>query len=318
MHTALESFRLMVFRIVAERQSFSSAAEMLHISQPSVTANIKALEESLGVRLFERTNLGARLTRAGDRLYKYARQVNELAESALCDIGAMNGEVRGRLSVGASTTIAQYLLPRLLAGFVEVHPRIDLSVQSANTEQIVAQVLSHKLNIGLIEGPPGTSDVRLESFIDDEIVLVVPSDHRFAATPPSVAEVGAEPLLLRESGSGTRRVVEDALRRAGLSLRSLRIVMELDSTEAIKSGVEAGLGIAFVSRWALRQEPKQTLRTVRVAGLEITRAFQFIYPHGPEPEGPAGALLRYARSFPFIRDDVDAPRRRRADGGGRE
>ena len=318
MHTALESFRLMVFRIVAERQSFSSAAEMLHISQPSVTANIKALEESLGVRLFERTNLGARLTRAGDRLYTYAREVNELAESALRDIGAMNGEARGRLAVGASTTIAQYLLPGLLAGFLEVHPRIDLSVQSANTEQIVTQVLSHKLDIGLIEGPPGSSDVHLEKFIDDEIVLVVPAAHRFSVNPPTIAEVGAEPLLLRESGSGTRRVVEDALRRVGLSLRSLRIVMELDSTEAIKSGVEAGLGIAFISRWALREEAKQTLRIVTVAGLEITRGFQFIYPHGPEPEGPAGALLRYARSFPVNRDDVDVPHRRRADVDARE
>jgi DNA-binding transcriptional LysR family regulator len=299
MHTALESFRLTVFRIVAERQSFTSAAEVLHISQPAVTAHIKALEETVGTRLFERTNLGARLTRAGERLHAYARDVNELTQAALRDIGAMNGEVLGRLYLGASTTIAQYLLPRLLAGFLEVHPRIDLSVQSANTEQIVAQVLSRKMDIGLIEGPPGTSDVRLESLTDDEIVLIVPATHRFATTAPTLAEVGAEPLLLRETGSGTRRVVEDALRKAGLSLRNLRIVMELDSTEAIKSGVEAGLGIAFVSRWALRQSPCQDLRVIPVDGLSITRAFQFIYPHGPEPEGPPGEFLRFARNSVF-------------------
>jgi DNA-binding transcriptional LysR family regulator len=295
MHTALESFRLTVFRIVAERQSFTSAAEVLHISQPAVTAQIKALEESVGTRLFERTNLGARLTRAGERLYTYARDVDELTQAALRDIGTLNGEERGRLSLGASTTIAQYLLPRLLAGFLAVHPRLDLSVQSANTEQIVAQVLSRKMDLGLIEGPPGSSDVHLENFTDDEIVLIVPTAHPFATTAPTLADLATEPLLLRETGSGTRRVVEDALRKAGLSLRALRIVMELDSTEAIKSGVEAGLGIAFVSRWALRHSPSQNLRVIPVDGLSITRAFQFIYPHGPEPEGPAGAFLRYAR-----------------------
>ena len=300
MHTALESVRLTVFRLVAERQSFSSAAEVLHVSQPSVTAHVKALEEALGVRLFERTNTGARLTRAGERLHHYAREVNLLTQEALRDIGAMSGEERGRLCVGASTTIAQYLLPRLLAGFLEVHPRIELSVLSANTEQIVAQVLAHKMDIGLIEGPPGTNEVRLESFVQDEIVVIVPADHPFAArlgNRPSVAELALEPLVLRESGSGTRRVVEDALRKAGVALRGLRIVMELDSTEAIKSGVEAGLGVAFVSRWALRQSQSQNIRAIHVEGLEINRAFQFICPHGPEPEGPAGAFLRFARQF---------------------
>jgi DNA-binding transcriptional LysR family regulator len=298
MQTALESFRLTVFRIVAERQSFTSAAETLHVSQPAVTAHVKALEEALGVRLFERTNAGARLTPAGERLHAYARQVHHLTQETLREIGSVSGEARGSLRVGASTTIAQYLLPRLLAGFLEDHPRIELSVLGANTAQIVAQVQSRKIDIGLIEGPPGTSEVRLESFVEDEIVVVVAAEHPFAARPgntATVAELAAEPLLLRESGSGTRRVVEDALRKAGIALRSLRIVMELDSTEAIKSGVEAGLGVGFVSRWALRHS--RDLREIRVEGLEIIRTFQFICPHGPEPEGPAGAFLRFARQF---------------------
>lgn len=300
MHTALESFRLTVFRIVAERQSFTNAAEILHVSQPAVTAHVKALEEALGVRLFERTNTGARLTRAGERLHAYARNVNQLTQDTLRDIGSMSGEERGRLCIGASTTIAQYLLPRLLAGFLQVHPRIDLSVLSANTERIVEQVLARKMDLGLIEGPPGTSELRLESFVQDEIVVIVAADHPFAArqgSGPTVAELASEPLLLRESGSGTRRVVEDALRKAGVALRGLRIVMELDSTEALKSGVEAGLGVAFVSRWALRQNPSQSVRAIHVEGLEINRTFQFICPHGPEPEGPAGAFLRFARQF---------------------
>jgi DNA-binding transcriptional LysR family regulator len=298
MQTVLENFRLTVFRVVAEKKSFSSAAETLHVSQPAVTAHVKALEEALGVRLFERTNTGARLTPAGERLDSYARRVSRLTQETLREIGAVSGEPRGQLRVGASTTIAQYLLPRLLAGFLEGHPRIELSVLGANTAQIVAQVKAQKIDIGLIEGPPGTSEVRLESFVEDEIVVVVAAEHPFAAqvgSAPTVAELAAEPLLLRESGSGTRHVVEDALRKAGIALRGLRIVMELDSTEAIKSGVEAGLGVGFVSRWALRHS--RAIRAVRVEGLEIRRTFQFICPHGPEPEGPAGTFLRFARQF---------------------
>jgi LysR family transcriptional regulator, transcriptional activator of the cysJI operon len=307
MHTALESFRLTVFRIVAERQSFSSAAEVLHVSQPAVTAHVKALEEALGVRLFERTNAGARLTKAGERLHSYAREVNRLTQETLREIGSMSGETRGRLCVGASTTIAQYLLPRLLAGFLEVHPRIELSVLSANTEKIVAQVVARKMDLGLIEGPPGTSELRLENFVQDEIAVIVPAEHPFAGRrdgETTIAELAAEPLLLRETGSGTRRVVEDALRKAGVALRSLRIVMELDSTEAIKSGVEAGLGVAFVSRWALRQSQSQNIRAIHVKGLEIYRTFQFICPHGPEPEGPAGAFLGFLRQF---REEYSTP-----------
>lgn len=305
MHTDLESFRLTVFRIVAEKQSFTAAAETLHVSQPAVTAHIKAMEESLGVRLFERSSTGARLTRAGERLEVCARQVNQLTQEALREIGSMSGEERGNLRVGASTTVAQYLLPRLLAGFLERNPRIELSVLGANTAQIVSQVVARNIDIGLIEGPPGTSEVRLETFVQDEIVVVVAAEHPFATrlgSAPTIEELASEPLLLRESGSGTRRVVEDALRKAGIPLRGLRIVMELDSTEAIKSGVEAGLGVGFVSRWALRHSP--AIRAIHVERLKINRTFQFICPHGPEPEGPAGAFLRFARQF---REEYSAP-----------
>ena len=273
---------------------------MLHLSQPAVTSHVKALEQELGTRLFERTAAGVRLTPAGERLHRYAVQVCHLAQEAVTDIGQLNGEERGRLSLGASTTIAQYLLPRLLAQFVQLHPRIELSVVSANTAQITARVLERQSDLGLIEGPPGTTELKIETFVDDRIVVIVPEGHPFLDArngPPQVNELAAEPLLMREPGSGTRRVVEEALRNLGLHQRNLRIMMELDSTEAIKSGVEAGLGVGFVSRWALRGEGAPAVRAIRVAGLNIKRSFQFIYPHGPEPEGAAGVFLHVARHF---------------------
>ncbi len=273
---------------------------MLHVSQPSVTSHVKALEQELGTRLFERTAAGVRLTPAGDRLLRYAGQVCHLANEAVTDIARLNGEERGRLALGASTTIAQYLLPRLLAQFVQLHPRIELSVVSANTAKIAARVLERESDLGLIEGPPGATELKIEKFVDDRIVVIVPENHPFLQAqngPPRIAELAAEPLLMREPGSGTRRVVEEALRNRGVHQRDLRIMMELDSTEAIKSGVEAGLGVGFVSRWALRNWGPPSVRAVRVAGLSIKRSFQFIYPHGPEPEGAAGLFLRVARHF---------------------
>jgi LysR family transcriptional regulator, transcriptional activator of the cysJI operon len=300
MNSAIESFRLIVFRTVAERLSFTQAAEILHLSQPAVTSHVKALEEELGVRLLERSSTGTTLTPAGERLQSFAQEVGRLTQQTLRAIGSLNGEQLGPLRLGASTTIAQYLLPRVLARFVASYPKLDLSIVSANTSEIVALMLARKIDLGLIEGPPGTTDLKVEPFVGDEIVVIVGKEHRFASAeeqPVALASLATEPLLFRELGSGTRRVVEDALRKAGLEPRSLRIVMELDSTEAIKSGAEAGLGVGFVSLGALRNSAATNLRIVPVQGLKIERYFQFLYPHGPDPDGAPGAFLRVAREF---------------------
>lgn len=298
MMSPLESFRLTVFRVVAERLSFTQAAEVLHLSQPSITSHIKALEEEIGARLFDRSTTGVTLTAAGSRLREFAIDIDRLGQEALRDIGNLNGEFRDRLSLGASTTIAQYLLPQLLAGFLAQYPHMELAVSSGNTEQIVNQVVQRRIQLGLIEGPVSTSELKVEPFLDDEIVAVASaSDPLLQVSAPTVEELARRPLLLREPGSGTRRVVEDALRGAGITLRNIRVRMELDSSEAIKSAIEAGLGIGFLSRWALKNEQRAGIAVVSIDGFSIKRAFQFVYPHGPEPEGAASAFLRFARDF---------------------
>ncbi len=300
MSSALESFRLVVFQSVADRLSFTQAAESLHLSQPAVTSHVKALEDDLGVRLFERVPGKITITSAGEVLRAYTKELQRLSQDVLREIGRISGEERGRLAIAASTTIAQYILPRLLVEFLREHPKAPVSVISANTQDVVSHVAERRAVLGLIEGPPGTSDLKVENFIEDEILVIVADGHPWARAPeirPNVKDLGKEPLVLREPGSGTRRVVENALRKAGLSLRELNIVMELDSTEAIKSGVESGLGVGFISRWAFRDEDLATAKFVRVEGLHIGRRFQFIYPHGPGLQGSAGAFLRLARQF---------------------
>lgn len=297
----LDNFRLRVFRTVAERLNFTRAAETLFLTQPAVTRHIQGLEADLAVTLFDRTGGRIRLTPAGETLLRYATRLSALAQEAEEAIGAMRGDVTGVLALGASTTVAQYVLPRLLGEFLATHRAVKLSVLGANTDTIVAGIADQRLALGVIEGPADRSDMKVEAFMDDELLPIVASGHEWASGKsghevPKAALIGA-PLILRERGSGTRRVVERALAQIGQPAGSLNVVMELDSTEAIKSAVQAGLGVGFVSAWALPRERRLgTLAIARINGLRMHRQFQFIYPHGPEPEGAAGAFLRFARS----------------------
>jgi len=292
----VEPFRLRVFRIVAEELSFTRAAERLFLTQPAVTMQVKNLEEDLGLRLFDRTGQRIALTAAGTALLDYARRIAALCADAERDLAALKGETRGRLALGASTTIAQYLLPRLAGQFLAAFPVIELSILSGNTEEVVGALVEGRIALGLIEGPPNRADVKCQPFVEDEIVLVVPPSHEWAGMDSvDSAAIRSAKVILRERGSGTRQVVEDALKRARIDARKLHIALELDSTESIKSAIEAGIGIGFVSRWALAREVALgLLRVVPVRGLRIRRHFQFVFCAGPTPAGIEGEFLRFA------------------------
>jgi LysR family transcriptional regulator, transcriptional activator of the cysJI operon len=294
----MENFRLKVFRAVADQASFRKASEQLNLSQPAVSQQIHALEEELGVTLFHRSNSRIRLTEEGVVLLRYARRGAKLAAEALEALARVHGEPSGELHIGASTTVAQYILPRILGAFKKQHPQVALSVTSGNTERIVAGLLKGDTAIAIIEGPVSSRDMHKERFLEDHMVLIVPKGHGWASLREvSLEELNEAPLLMREQGSGSRRVVELALRRKGLKPRQLQIAMELDSTEAIVSGVEAGLGVGFVSRWAIGKEVRLgTVKPVRVQGLEIVRDLTLIRRSGAAPNGAAGAFERFARS----------------------
>ena len=285
---SLENFRLVVFRAVAERLSFRKAAEELYLTQPAVSLQIKALEEDVGVQLFDRTGTHFSLTAAGEILLNYCHQVKTLLAQTEQEIAALGGEHSGELALGASTTIAQYVLPRLLGEFCREHPRVHPTLVSGNTEHIVEAVEKQRISLGFIEGPARSRDVKTEPFLQDELVLIVSNAHEWAErTSVSCSEIASIPLLMRERGSGTRHVIELALERQGIKRNSMHIVMELDSTEAIKSAVEAGLGIGFVSRWAIAKDLRlgNTFKIVEVEGLSIKREFLVAYASGPEPQG---------------------------------
>ena len=298
----MENFRLKVFRTVAEQMSFRKAAEVLHLSQPAVSQHIRALEEEVGVRLFDRARgegHGSQisLTEAGRVLLGYANTAAETMVAAQRALAALNHEAAGALRLGASTTVAQYVLPRILGAFLRQYPQVKLSLISGNTEQVVEAVAEEKVELGIIEGPAMRRDVKTEQMVRDEMVLIVSPNHTWAARKGAIApaELTKVPLLLRERGSGSRRVVERALKKAGLPVRSLRVAMELDSTEAIISGVEAELGVGFVSRYAVNKVLRLgSVKVVGVEGLEILRDFSFVRLAGTEATGTAAAFQRFA------------------------
>ncbi len=293
---SLDNFRLIVFRAVAKQLSFRKAAEELYLTQPAVSLQIKALEEDLGVQLFDRSGTHISLTAAGGVLLGYAAQANALLTKAEHEIAALSGERVGQLALGASTTIAQYVLPRFLGEFCREHPRIHPTLMSGNTEHIVEAVQKHDVSLGFIEGPARSREVKTQPFLEDELVLIAPAAHEWSErTLVGCFEIASIPLLMRERGSGTRHVIEMALERKGVKLNSLQIVMELDSTEAIKSAVEAGLGLGFVSRWAIAKDLRlgNNLKIVELEGLRIKRQFFVAYPSGPEPQGLAIEFHRF-------------------------
>jgi LysR family transcriptional regulator, transcriptional activator of the cysJI operon len=290
----MENFRLKVFRVVASHLNFSRAAEELFLTQPAVTQQIKALEDEYGVPLFDRSGGRITLTASGQALLPYALKLKEISEDAYTAVANASGKHGGRLALGASQTIGQYVLPNLVAGFLRENPRVSVTATSGNTDEILEALAARKIQLALIEGPALRKDIHIEPFMEDLMVLVVPASHEWADHDVDLDALKGAPLLMREFGSGSRRVVEKALARAGFNKKDLKTSMELDSTEGLLSAVEAGLGVTFVSRWAVRNQLLLgTLKLARVRGLTLSRMFSIAYPAGPEPSGNASAF----RSF---------------------
>lgn len=311
----IENFRIRVFRAVAHHLNFSRAAEELFLTQPAVTQQIKALEDELGVPLFERGGGHISLSAGGAALLPYAEQIKELSDRAAEAVAGAYGQQGGDLALGASQTIAQYLLPTFIAGFRRLYPKVAVTARSGNTDQMLEALLKREIQMALIEGPDRRQDVRIEPFMEDLMVLIVPAAHEWAEAEVTLDDLKAQPLLMREFGSGSRRAVEQALSKAGVKSKDLLISMELDSTEGLINAVEAGLGFTFVSRWAIRNQlALGALKVARVSGLKLARRFSMAYAAGPEPGGNLGAFRNYLRGA--ARNMVPRPDSSAASGDG--
>ncbi len=249
--------RLQVFYTVAKQLSFTKAAELLYMTQPAVTFQVKQLEEHFNTRLFERSHSKISLTHAGEVALEYAERILNLSSEMETRLGELTGQVSGTLLVGASTTIAEYMLPRLLGDFKVQYPHVHARLTVANSETIESKVADHTLDVGLIESPSHHPQLTSHICCEDDLVAICSPKHpvaKFASITP--AQLSEQPYVSRESGSGTREVVDEYFRQNGIQPEDLHITMELGSREAIKGAVEAGLGIAIVSRATILKEIK--------------------------------------------------------------
>jgi DNA-binding transcriptional LysR family regulator len=212
-------------------------------------------------------------------------------------VASASGRNAGQLAIGASQTIGQYLLPNLVAGFLRENPRVTVTATSGNSDEMLEALIALRIQLALIEGPALRKDIHVEPFMEDHMVLVVPASHEWADNEINVSMLKDAPLLMREFGSGSRRVMENALTEAGIKKKELNTRMELDSTEGLLSAVEAGLGVTFVSHWAVRNQlALGSLKLAWVRGLKLSRMFSIAYPAGPEPTGNAGVFRMFLQA----------------------
>lgn len=275
-------FRLKVFKTVAEQLSFTKAARLLFVSQPAVTKHINELEKQYGKALFNRHGNSITLTPAGAVFLEYASKIILLythLEQEFIDSG---NQLPEKISLAASTTIAQYILPSLLAKFKKVHPGTSVSLINGNSERIESLVLNKATTLGLSEGTTHNPKLHYDTFIKDEIVLMARLGNKYSKVEElSLETLRSIPLVIRESGSGTLKIIENALLKKGLSMPELNIEIQLGSTESIKNYLLTSDAFAFLSIHSVSEDLKnRTMKIVEVEELQIDRTFQFVSLHG--------------------------------------
>ena len=268
-----------VFITVADKKNFSKAAKALSLTQPAVSFQIQTLEQYYQTMLFDRVNRHVKLTAAGELLLDYAIHMNNLQAELERNMQQLTGHVKGELLIGASTTIGEYILPYVVGSFKQDYPDVNVTIQIMNTKEISSAVESKTFDLGIIEGPLEQSDViEAHNFLEDELVLAIPSDHPFAKKESiTLEELKELPYITREPGSGSRLIFEQALIDADFDIEDLNIVMELGSTTYIKSAIMGGLGVSIISKWAVQDLVKAgKVAALNVQGLTLKRSFHII------------------------------------------
>lgn len=297
----MEDHKLKVFCTVAETKSFSKASEIIHLTQPAVSLQIQALEELYETKLFDRSSSTVSLTRAGEILYRYAKEILSLYAVAEKNIGELTGLVKGSISVGASTTIGNYLLPSVLADFRRTHPKIKIHLFVGNTKRILELLNSGNIDFGIVEGDVARQKLTVEKLLSDELVVIVPALHPWTKKKEvSIYDVIKEPFILREEGSGTRQILEKYFNKHGISTQDMKASLMLGSTVAIKEAVENGIGISIVSRWAARKESKYgSLKLLSIKEEKLLRDFSLITQKGAIGSHAVEEFLTYLKGYRF-------------------
>jgi DNA-binding transcriptional LysR family regulator len=290
--------RLQVFQTVARLLSFTKAAEALHMTQPAVTFQIRQLEEYFNTRLFDRTHNRISLTPAGEEVAAYAERIFELYHEMENSVREMTGEIRGSVTLGASATVAEYLLPALLGKFKAEYPDVKVRLKVSNTEGIVSMIEDNVIDLGIVEAPVLNKNLHVEICLTDQLVVITPTEHPLAKKPSvNIREVVQLPFICREEGSGTREVIVEYLVAQGGEESELDICLELGSPEAIKGAVEAGMGVSILSLASISKELKLGTLCGIPLNPPLDRPFSFIRQRQKFRHRAMEELLRFAQVY---------------------
>ena len=290
--------RLQVFHTVARLLSFTKAAENLHMTQPAVTFQVRQLEEYFNTRLFDRTHNRISLTDAGARVFQFSDKIFELYGEMENAVREMTGEISGSLTIGASTTIAEYMLPALLGDFRAKYSDVSIHLKVSNTDGIVSMVENNTIDLGVVEAPVSNKNLVVDECRRDYLVAIVPPGHPKADLKKiTLDELLEYPFICREEGSGTREVIAEYMARLSKCQTCMDVAMELGSPEAVKGAVEAGMGISVVSSATIQKE----LRLGTLVSIELDppleRPFSFVHQKQKFRVRVMEELLDFARAY---------------------
>lgn len=268
--------RLRVFHAVAKMRSFTRASEVLFLTQPGISKHIKLLEDYYGTRLFDRLGKKVTLTQAGEILYETTREIFTSIDEAQIKIDDMEGLLTGQLNVGASFTIGIYIVPGFLAKFSHQYPNVRISLDISLSQQVEKKVKDNRLDVGFVGSPPADERLISDKILTDELLVVIPSNHKWSnrknIQPEELIE---QPFILSSRGSGTRQIIQDRLAKKGVVLKNR---IQFGNTEAVKKAVESGIGISILSRYVVSRELEAgTVKTIRLSGTNLKRGIFLIY-----------------------------------------
>jgi DNA-binding transcriptional LysR family regulator len=292
----MDTRQLAAFCEVVERRSFSDAAARLGVTQPAVSQQVRALEQRLGTQLLDRSGRRVEPTEAGLRLYRGAQRMLAFEEQLLEELGEPEGPLRGTLEIGASTGPAAIVLPLLLCEFQRDNPELRVELSVSDTQSVVELVADRRLELGIVGAARRHRSVAFEPFFRDEVILVCPPGHPFAGKTVELDELAEGPLILMQQGAGVRQMLEDELRKGGRRLRDLDVPLELGLQESVRSAVQAGYGVSFISRRAVESDlTAGTLAEARVRGLDLAREIWIARAAGRAGSAAAQAFVAFAR-----------------------
>ena len=284
---------LKVFVTVAEQRNFSQAAKLLNLSQPGVSLHISNLENELGTKLMHRSPKLVKLTEAGEILFGKAQQILAMYDEAKQDIHMLRDEVTGSLYMGASFTIGEYILPRVLAEFALQYPLVDVQVHISNSDNILQDIRAGRFHIGLVEGRVDAKDLQVTAFMKDEMVLIASPDHPLASDKSvDLSQLQNRVWVTRETGSGTRAYSDRLIQDGALTVKRSFV---FNSSQGVKEAVACGLGIALLSRWVIRKELESgELREIPIRGMKISRDLSLLQS---KDEPAVMAVLKFIQAL---------------------